>query len=103
MFQRLQRCVKVRDRLCHATLFHGFTTNHGERDPMTADAETGEIRLEGVEMTESAKLTTKQERFVAAYDGNATAAAKIAGYKNPRQAGAENMSKLAICEIIQKA
>ncbi len=41
-------------------------------------------------------LTVKQQRFVDYYDGNATQAAEKAGYKNPRQIGSENLSKLDI-------
>ena len=41
-------------------------------------------------------LTVKQQRFVDYYDGNATQAAEKAGYKNPRQMGSENLSKLDI-------
>lgn len=40
-------------------------------------------------------MTPKQQAFVEHYAacGNATEAARLAGYKHPRQAGAENMSK----------
>jgi phage terminase small subunit len=51
------------------------------------------------------KLTNKQFEFVAAYLGkanrNATEAARIAGYKNPRQMGSENLSKPDIESAIQ--
>lgn len=54
-----------------------------------------------------AKLTPKQERFVAEYliDLNATQAAIRAGYslKTARQAGAENLSKPVVAEAIQAA
>ena len=33
------------------------------------------------------KLTTKQQRFVDLYDGNATDAARKAGFKNPERSG----------------
>lgn len=45
-------------------------------------------------------LTKKQQLFVDAYDGNATEAARIAGYKIPRIAGWENMNKPAIKKAI---
>lgn len=38
-------------------------------------------------------LTHKQKRFVDAYDGNASKAAEIAGYKTPGQAGHELLKK----------
>lgn len=40
-------------------------------------------------------MTPKQQAFVEHYAacGNATEAARLAGYKHPRQAGAENLSK----------
>lgn len=45
----------------------------------------------------TAKLTDKQHAFVAAYLGpaerNATEAARLAGYRNPRQMGSETLSK----------
>ena len=46
-------------------------------------------------------LTVKQQRFVDYYDGNATQAAEKAGYKNPRQMGSENLSKLDIQHAIK--
>ena len=52
------------------------------------------------------KLTVKQQRFVDAYDGNATEAARIAGYKGSdrtlTQVGAENLAKHYIADAIQK-
>ena len=43
------------------------------------------------------KLTTKQELFIAAYigeaHGNATEAARIAGYAKPKEQGYENLTK----------
>ena len=47
------------------------------------------------------ELSTKQQRFVDYYDGNATQAADKAGYKNPRHIGSENMAKLDIIEAIK--
>jgi phage terminase small subunit len=45
--------------------------------------------------TKGDKLTTKQRRFVEAYDGNATKAAIAAGYspKTARSMGRENLTK----------
>ena len=40
-----------------------------------------------------AKLTPKQRIFVEVYCGNATDAARQAGYKNPRSQGHENLTK----------
>lgn len=48
------------------------------------------------------KLTTKQKLFIASYSGNGTEAARLAGYKHPRQAAAENMSKIVIRDAIQE-
>jgi phage terminase small subunit len=52
------------------------------------------------------KLTTKQQRFVDFYDGNATKAAKLAGYKGSDKQltviAAENMAKPNIAEAIRK-
>lgn len=52
-----------------------------------------------------ATLTTKQEAFVAAYlgaaHGNATEAARMAGYKSPKQQGTENLAKPAISARIK--
>lgn len=45
------------------------------------------------------KLTAKQQVFVDCYAGNASEAARQAGYKNPGLAGYENMKK----HVIQKA
>jgi phage terminase small subunit len=39
------------------------------------------------------KLTSKQQKFVEAYCGNATEAARIAGYKQPAIQGHENLQK----------
>ena len=48
------------------------------------------------------KLTEKQRRFVDYYveTGNATEAARRAGYKNPNKASAQNMVKDGICAAI---
>ena len=50
------------------------------------------------------KLSTKQQRFVEAYDGNATQAALVAGYsaKTAPFIGAENLKKPQICQAIQE-
>lgn len=56
----------------------------------------------------TAKLTAKQRRFVEAFagpaKGNATEAARMAGYsaKTARQMGQENLSKPAIAEAIDR-
>ena len=51
------------------------------------------------------KLTAKQQRFVDAWDGNATAAAKAAGYKGNdvtlQAVGSENLRKPLIAEAIK--
>ncbi|MGI6075498.1 MAG: terminase small subunit [Pyramidobacter sp.] len=49
------------------------------------------------------KLTTRQRRFVDAYDGNATAAALAAGYsaKTAQRMGSENLSKPLVAEAIR--
>lgn len=47
------------------------------------------------------KITIKQQRFIDFYDGNATDAARKAGYKHPKQSGAENLSKLYISDAIK--
>lgn len=54
--------------------------------------------------TKPKKLTTKQQRFVDAYDGNATAAAIAAGYSQRTAAsiGQENLTKPEIIEAIQQ-
>lgn len=52
----------------------------------------------------AAKLTPKQKRFCESYamTGNATQAAKLAGYseKGSQQIGAENLSKLVVTEYL---
>lgn len=52
------------------------------------------------------KLTTKQQRFVDCFDGNATEAARKAGYKGNdntiASVGDENLRKPAISEAIEK-
>lgn len=52
------------------------------------------------------KLTFKQQKFVDLYKGNATEAAKLAGYKGNRrtlgQVGDENLKKPRIWNAIQK-
>ena len=51
-----------------------------------------------------AKLTSKQQRFVAAYAGNATEAAIAAGYSRKTAAfiGAENLKKPQIAKAIRE-
>lgn len=51
------------------------------------------------------KLTVKQQRFADEYiiSGNATEAARLAGYKNPNKVGPENMVKLGIKTYIDRA
>lgn len=50
------------------------------------------------------KLTEKQKRFADEYIklGNATEAARLAGYKNPNKVGPENLVKLGIKSYIDK-
>lgn len=54
-------------------------------------------------MAENEKLTARQQRFVDAYDGNATAAALAAGYSKKTAAfiGAENLKKPKIAAAIR--
>lgn len=49
------------------------------------------------------KLTERQRRFVEAFveTGNATEAARRAGYKNPNKVGPENLVKDGICKAIK--
>jgi len=47
------------------------------------------------------KLTPKQQRFVDFYDGNATGAARKAGYKNPERSGKQNVRLRTIAEAIK--
>jgi hypothetical protein len=46
-------------------------------------------------------LTTKQQKFVDAYCGNATDAARLAGYAVPRDAGAANLKNPVIAQAIK--
>jgi phage terminase small subunit len=46
-------------------------------------------------------LTLQQLRFVAAWHGSATAAAKAAGYKHPNVAGAKLMNNPAVTRAIR--
>jgi phage terminase small subunit len=48
------------------------------------------------------ELNAMQQKFVAAYAGNATEAARIAGYKNPRMTGSRLMTNVDIAEAIKK-
>jgi phage terminase small subunit len=56
-------------------------------------------------MPKGDKLTTKQQRFVEVFDGDAYQAAKIAGYKGKdnalRAIGSQNLSKRAIIAAIR--
>lgn len=58
-----------------------------------------------MEAGKTTKLTVKQRRFVDAYlgeaNGNASEAARIAGYSLPRQSGSENLSKPDIRAAIE--
>lgn len=58
----------------------------------------------GFALTEKRPLTTKQELFIAAYlgeaKGNATEAARRAGYKHPDSAATDNMANPRIRERI---
>lgn len=47
-------------------------------------------------------FTIKQQKFIEAYTGNATEAARIAGYKHPRTDGAKNMTLHDVQQAIQK-
>lgn len=57
-------------------------------------------------MEKQRPLTTKQELFIAAYlgeaRGNATQAARIAGYKNPEASGKENLRKPPIASRVKE-
>lgn len=52
------------------------------------------------------KLTTKQSKFIALYDGNGAKTAKLAGYKGSehtlKQVASENLAKPYIAEAIRK-
>lgn len=47
------------------------------------------------------KITAKQERFIAAYNGNATTAATVAGYAKPRHAGSRFLTNVVIMNAIK--
>ena len=49
-----------------------------------------------------AAFTVKQQRFIDFYDGNATEAARKAGYKQPKLSGYENITKHNILAAIKK-
>ena len=54
-------------------------------------------------MTDKArKFTAKQQRFIDFYDGNATKAAKKAGFANPRRQGNRLLTKVDILSAIQE-
>ena len=48
------------------------------------------------------KLSIKEQRFIDFYDGNATDAARKAGYKNPEISGKKNIRKDTILKAIKK-
>jgi len=48
------------------------------------------------------KFTIKEQRFIDAYEGNATDAARKAGYKNPERSGWQNVNKREIWDAIWK-
>ena len=48
------------------------------------------------------EFTVKEQRFIDFYDGNATDAARKAGYKNPERSGKDNVRKRTIWDAIQK-
>lgn len=56
----------------------------------------------GLSMAEKTKLTVKQQRFVDFYDGNATDAARKAGYKNPERSGKQNVRLRTIQNELRK-
>lgn len=47
------------------------------------------------------KFTVKEQRFIDFYNGNATEAARKAGYKNPERSGKQNVRKRTILEAIK--
>lgn len=51
---------------------------------------------------EDLPLRPKQKVFVEAYDGNATKAAKVAGYRCPAEMGYENLNKPHIKKAIEE-
>lgn len=51
--------------------------------------------------TDKPKFTVKEQRFIDFYCGNATDAARKAGYKNPERSGAGNVRKGKIWAAIQ--
>ncbi len=59
------------------------------------------------ESPDQPKLTLKQELWLDAYlgaaNGNATEAARIAGYSKPRHSGSENLAKPYIASRVKKA
>ena len=48
------------------------------------------------------QLSDKQLRFVELYNGNATDAATLAGYKYPKDAGSRALKNVEICRLIQE-
>jgi len=51
--------------------------------------------------TKEHKFTVKQQRFIDAYSGNATEAAKIAGYSHPKSQGQRLLTNVAIFEAVK--
>lgn len=49
-----------------------------------------------------AEHTLKQQKFIAAYAGNATEAARVAGYKHPGQQGERLLKNVVIWQSIQQ-
>ncbi len=47
-------------------------------------------------------FTVKEQRFIDFYDGNATKAARKAGYKNPERSGKQNVRKRTVWDQIKK-
>lgn len=53
-------------------------------------------------MSEKNELTARQKRFVDAYEGNATAAARVAGFKNPNVYADDLMKNPRVIAAIQE-
>jgi len=52
--------------------------------------------------TPKKEFTTKQQRFIDFYDGNATDAARKAGYKQAERSGLQNVGKRRIIQAIKE-
>ena len=50
----------------------------------------------------SKRLTDRQQKFVELYTGNATEAAKLAGYSTPKTAGKRCLENVHICTLIKE-